>query len=1284
MKQKLLLAAALFASFFTTAQTTISIQKSLVWSVGQVISPTGRSLEVANFDGADFDNEHPTWPVFSTQFPLSQNGRLEVELAAADWQSFEKKPAADDAQLSEKTEFKTGVAKARGEWFGDIRFNPIRKNGGQFERLVSFELRVRLVPEAEPTVARGPFTTTSVLNDGAIFKFGVSKSGVYKLSFEYLKNTLGISNLESIDPRTIKMYGNGGAMLPEPNAATRPDDLLENAVFISGEADGKFDGSDFLLFYSPGPDRWSFNPTATGLQFLVSKNLYADQAFYFLKISAGNGLRVADRADIIDTNFSTSESDDFKWLEDEKINLLDYSSTGQGSGKRWFGDQFKNDRSNEYADFFKFSDVNTSEPGRVRAVFAARCSDSTPFKLTAGTTVFSAQISGVNITDPEGAFAAEGSVNGSFSMSSGDFPVKFDYPPTGKDSEGFLDNIGVQVRRSMKQNSNQMEFRDQRTMAQPTATFNLAGASAVHEIWDVTDPLNPVRQLFATDASGLRFGCPTAGVLKNFISFSKNDGFLAPDLTVGKLENQNIHGLDNLDLAIVFHKDFQAQAEQLAAHRSATSGLAVATIDAEKLFNEFGGGAADPTAIRDFARMLYERNPLKFKYLCLFGDGSFDFKNLRKDEKPSGFVPVFETSQSYHAISAYPSDDFFALLDANEGGNIGGGLLDIGVGRLTVRTADEAADVVQKIVDYDLNPASLGDWRLRLIYAADDDDSNQHINQADTLAQDAERHYPIYNPEKIFLDAYQQVSTAGDDSYPEAKNAINSNVFKGGLVLNWIGHGGPRGWAQERVIGNSDIENWDNPKRLPLLITATCSFGGYDDPTTTTGGEQAFLKKNSGAIGLFTTVRAVFIGPNNKLTSAVADTIFSKTGGQNQAIGLILIRGKNRLGGDENSRRFTLIGDPSMQLAVPEYQVVMTEINSKTVAVGKKDTLQSLQPVVLKGLIRDGQNGQTLTNFNGTLFVTIFDKKTLVKTLGNDPGSYVRTFEVRKNIIFKGKASVKNGLWTVNFIVPKDIQYQFGQGKISFYAEDGTPNDAAGYYEDIIIGGTFANAVVDDTPPKVEVFMNDENFAFGGLTDAEPKIFARISDDKGINVTGASIGHDLTAVIDDRTANALILNDFYESAIDDATKGKAIYPLSKLEPGRHKVRVKAWDIANNSGEGETEFVVAESGLAALDHVLNYPNPFTTHTNFQFEHNLAGQVLHVQVQIFSVAGKLVKTLSADLSPDGYRVAGLGWDGLDDYGDQLAKGVYLYKIRVETAGDAQKLKAESEFERLVLLK
>ena len=377
-----------------------------------------------------------------------------------------------------------------------------------------------------------------------------------------------------------------------------------------------------------------------------------------------------------------------------------------------------------------------------------------------------------------------------------------------------------------------------------------------------------------------------------------------------------------------------------------------------------------------------------------------------------------------------------------------------------------------------------------------------------------------------------------------------------------------------------------------------------------------------------------------------------------------------------------------MKLAYPNYNVVTTQINGQSVSQGATDTIKALQRVTITGKIVN-QNGSTVTGFNGTIYPTVFDKQDRIYTLGNDPGSFPDDFLLRKKIIFKGQASVTNGEFSFSFVVPKDINYTLGYGRISYYAKNGTDLDASGFYSDLIVGGSSPNPVADNQGPEVLVYMNDENFARGGITDNNPKLLVKLYDENGINTVGNSIGHDLTAKLmtPKMIEEEYILNNFYESTKDSFTHGTVVYPLKDLETGLHSVRVKAWDVYNNPGEGSTEFIVAESANMALDHVLNYPNPFTTNTNFQFEHNYPYQALEVQIQIYTVSGKLVKTINHDISAEantGYRVSNINWDGLDDYGDRIGKGVYLYKIFVQAESTTDKTKQSSEFQKLVILK
>jgi hypothetical protein len=276
---------------------------------------------------------------------------------------------------------------------------------------------------------------------------------------------------------------------------------------------------------------------------------------------------------------------------------------------------------------------------------------------------------------------------------------------------------------------------------------------------------------------------------------------------------------------------------------------------------------------------------------------------------------------------------------------------------------------------------------------------------------------------------------------------------------------------------------------------------------------------------------------------------------------------------------------------------------------------------------------------------------------------------------------VKNGRFSFGFWVPKDINYEIGKGRISMYASDGASRDAAGYTHDVLIGGSAGNGVTDDTPPRIDVFMNDESFVSGGITSENPLLLVKLNDDFGINVTGNAVGHDITSVLNDNNAEANVLNEFFEAEKDSYKTGTVRFPLKNLEPGKHTIRVKAWDIANNSAEKSTEFLVVNSQQEFLERVLNYPNPFSTNTRFEFEHDLDNTNLDIHVYIYSVSGKLVKTIEHSNYYPGNRVNDVRWNGRDDYEDRLARGVYLYKIKIHAK--ELNLTRESKFEKLVIL-
>ncbi len=1120
-------------------------------------------------------------------------------------------------------------------------------------------------------------TKVSILNDGLIYKLAITETGIYQLNADYLSN-LGI-DLNAIDPRNISIYGNGGGMLPDAVSDERVDDLAENAIRVIGEDDGRFDAGDAVLFYAEAANEMYYD--AEKNLFRLKKNVYDNQNFYFLKIQNTPGKRIAQQANLSNTDYSTSSFDALLHLEEEKVNLLDAFVNTQGSGRNWYGDQFKNISSYSYQ--FNFPNIITGDSVKIMATLAARNQTNSHFSIETDAGSFQSNLitnaSGSFNNPTERTYAYIGTLDGSFMANSDN--IKLDVVYNG--TEAWLDFITINARRELRLGTEQLQFRDARAQAYNSITYDIQNLSADAQIWDVSNPLNPKLQ----EINGSQFGASANAT--EFIAFTTSQTFTPASARA--IGNQNLHAIEDADMIILFHERFTEAVAQLQEHRRIFSRLKVDTVRIDLLYNEFSSGRQDPTAIRDFAQMLYERNP-NFKYLLLLGDGSFDYRNINNipSEQNSNFIPVFETDNSLSPIKAYPSDDYYGLLDEGESGDLNGDL-DIAIGRIPVKTAQEAMQMIEKIIRYETSPASLGDWRNRLVFIADDEDGNLHFRQTDGIAEEQNNLQNNYNQDKIYFDAFPQESTSGGEGFPLATEALNQAMFKGAIAVNYLGHGGSKGWAQERVLDRDrgDISGWSNFNRLPVFITATCSFTGYDDPNQVTAGEEVLLNPKGGGIALFTTVRAVFSSSNEALVKSVFDTMLYKVDGKRPTLGSIMQIAKNATstsgGGVENNRKFTLIGDPAVQLALPKYNIVTTSINNRDVRQAGFDTLRALQRIVIEGEIQD-ERGQVFTAFNGELSPTIFDKEVKYFTLGQDESSRVDSFRLQNNTLFKGRASVEQGRFRFSFVMPKDINFSFGKGRISYYAKDTTQmTDASGIYDRVVIGGT-ADVLADDIGPEVDVFMNTEEFVFGSITSENPTLFVKLSDDNGINVAGNSIGHDLEAILDDDTQNTYLLNEFYESELNDYTKGVVRFPLANLEPGLHSIRVRAWDIANNSAEGYTEFVVAESAEIALRRILNYPNPFFDRTCFQFEHNLAGQELDIAIQIFTISGRLVKTLEKRIFAEGFIVAAndcIEWDGTDDYGSPLAKGIYLYNVQLKSNIDVTKT-AKSGFQKIVLLK
>lgn len=1164
--------------------------------------------------------------------------------------------------------------KARAVNSALIRFIPGRlSQDGVLTLIDSIEISYTLEKELETRTNPPFFKPFSVLKDGDFYKISTTDEGIYKITDENLKK-LGI-NTNGLDPAKIRLFTTMAGTLPEINNLDRTDDLEEIAISIKGGDDGKWDSGDEIWFYSPGPHKWSLD---TDGNWVRSTNIYTNEKYFFIQTGKQQGKRIsiADQPGNPEVILNTYL--DAQHFEKDEINPLKEEKT-IGGGKLWFGDLFYNTfRSKDYSNEFKIDNAITGTTGRIRIAFAARSTSSTQMKYIADGQSKTMNLSSVLLED-ENRVADYRTDKSSFIQTGGNLSIKVDFPQVAAESKGWLDFIEINAIRELNKQTGILFFRNPDTIKN-IKRYVVGGISQESMIWDLSDPFEITKYSFSVNGGKAEFNVPAYS--KFYVVFNPAD--LKPISTVGQVAAQNLHGMEVPDLLVVYHLDFKNEALEFAKFRSQASGITVSAIDVEQIYNEFSGGAVDPGAIRDFARMFYSRDANKFKNLLLFGNGSYDYRNIGvktgKYDINTDFIPVYEyESTSLHPIATFPLDDFYCFLDPDEG-DPARSRMDIGVGRIPVSSRSEAATIVAKIKQYNV-PGNMADWRNNLVLISDDWDaagSDDFVNQSEKLAVNIENLDPNFNLRKIFADLYQQENLIQGERYPEVVKVINDMINKGALVFNYIGHGGTTKLADEEIVDKTSINQWNNPDKLPLFITGTCSFSIYDDPTVAALGRDCIVRPNGGMIALITTVRSVYIHYNEIIVNRLFKEMLTQENSRHKSLGEILRLTKNAVGGDD-ARRFVLLGDPSMVLNFPENRVEITEIKGKQIGNSAVDTLQALEKVNIKGQLVNVE-GQLISDFNGTVTISVFDKESTLLTRGNDGNGTNTKIPAQNNIIFRGQATVANGIFAIDFVVPKDIKYEIDTSKISAYAENGK-SDASGFTHKFFLGGESLHPITDDLPPIINLFLDNESFRNGQTVGATPLLIAKVSDDNGINISGTSIGHDIVYKLNNDENRSKVMNDFFIAEKDSYKSGVVNYQLEKLDPGSYTLSLKAWDVLNNHAESQIEFVVANNGQEAITRLLNYPNPFTTSTSFLFEYESGNQPVLAQIDIYTVSGRLVKSIKETLSPIGKRFQSSVWNGKDDFDGQLAKGVYLYKVKIY---NGTKLQSKSDFQKLVLLK
>jgi hypothetical protein len=1164
-----------------------------------------------------------------------------------------------------------------------IEINAVRNNQGVLEKLVSYEGTLSM--HSTPSFQQRNYVANSVLaqGNGEWYRIGVVQDGLHKIDRDYLMN-LGISaNL--IQPNFINIYGNATGMLNENNSAPRIDDLHLLPIWMKGVEDGTFDQQDYLVFYGRGPHSYPFD----GNRWTHQQNKFTDTAYYFINI---NPNAIPERITTLNEPTGTvthnvSKFHDFAFFEEDTYNL-------NKSGKEWFGDPFDTQLSKSYS--FSFANISNTDSAELRTRVVIQSTSALPF-FTLSCNGRSKQIkattpSGQGYTSTKGRMITESlkflpngnTVNYSLSFNKSGFIS----------SLAWLDFVEINVTRNLVMNGNQMAFRNYSTVGPGNTTqFTMSNASDVAFIWDVTNPIYPRNINFVSSGATLSLTVST-DTLRTFVA-STDDLYFTP-APFGRVENQNLHGLPYADIIIITDPGFKIAADKLAQHHLNHRGLSSHVITQQQIFNEFSSGMRDPVAIRHFLRMFYVRaagNSEELpKYCILLGDATYDYRN--KFNSNNNFVISYQSNESLNPISSFASDDFYVILNDNAA-MANNELMDMAIGRYPVKSVAEALGMVNKVIRYDIqnnnsvinnlscgtdNSTTIyGDWRNRIILVSDDGDNNHYFTDIENMHNRVKTQRQDLNVIKLHSDAYPETVTPGGQRNFGVENAIRENVQNGALMINYIGHGGETGWAHESILTVPTIQNWSNSIRLPVFMTATCEFSRYDDHDRTSAGEYVVLNENGGGIGLFTTTRLVFSSSNSFLTGIFYDTVFDKVNGTSKTLGEIYLHTKNSYAlrqGDVEYRKFTLLGDPVVRMAQPQHFIATDSVNGISVTTFN-DTLKALSKVRISGHVMDFQ-GNPLENFNGTIYPTIFDKESDLMTLGSSSDSYPAAFKSWRNIVYKGKASVNNGKFNFEFIVPKDISYTVGNCRFSYYT-DNQDQDGHGYSHEAKMGAINTNAPADNIGPVAQLYLNNENFVNGGLTNENPVFLAKLYDENGINTVGNGIGHNLEIRIDNQP-EPIILNDYYEADMDTYKSGTIRFPLNKLEPGEHVLYLKAWDVYNNSTDAQLEFTVIATEDLSIAHLLNYPNPFTTSTEFSFETNQVCEFVDVQVQIFTITGSLVKTIQQRVRSNGFRMNGIFWDGRDEYGDKLAIGTYIYKLTVynESGQKADK------FEKLVILR
>lgn len=1102
----------------------------------------------------------------------------------------------------------------------------------------------------ENTQAQRQYASSSVLSTGDWYKVAILKEGIYKIDASFI-SSLGFQQ-NQIASTDIKLFGNGGKILSYNNAISRLDDLVENAIEVHDGGDGIFNDNDFFLFYAPGPDSWKFNVIDSS--FNHEKNLINDTCYYFITIS-NSGKRIQTNNNALVPNCVVNSFDERLFHEIDKINLLK-------SGKHWLGEQFNNTQQSHSFNY-SLTHIQSSSPLKLKFNLLAR-SIGTPsrFDISAnGQFLQNVVINAVsgNLIDN---YAESQYAESKILSPASNFNLTLTFNPATNISEGWLDWFEIQYRKKLHAgDGSPFSFRDFSSVGNNSvAQFIIDGASSRTEVWDISNFIEPIKLNSNFSNNQLTF-INDASILREYIVFD-HQKCLQP-LKIGKLKNQNLHQYRFADYIIITPKIFIDQANRLAQFHQSKNNLMVQVVETEQIYNEFGGGNSSAASIRDYIKFCYDKvdsnQNRSLKYVLLFGIGNYDTKG--RTNTTVNHIPCFESENALNPILSYTSDDFFALLSDTDNINDNNQTneLKIAVGRLPVLNSQEANMVVDKIIHYQSNE-TLGAWRNDILLVADDKDANIFFNTSEQLADTISNTNTRLIINKVYVDAYPLKSVYNNTNSPQVNQSIIDQLFAGKLIVNYSGHGNYQQLSSYSIFGKQEANQLNNANKLPFFITSTCDFIPFDDPSKPSLGSYLLAGNRNGAIGLVTTPRIVFAEGNQIVNNTFIKNILKMdSAGNHFTIGECLRITKNEinqsLSDKVNTRKISLIGDPALKITFPYYNIQIDSINQRLISNG--DTIYAGNEYIVSGKIKN-QAGEIIPNFNGTVTAKVFDKPKKTSTLGNDPTSIATNYFQQEDLIYSGKSTVNNGMFTFSFYTTHSIEGQPAKGKISLYAENGY-TDASGFDTSFYISSNNLINNNDVVGPEIKLFIDDYQFKNGNTVGDRGILLVKLSDQSGINTINNGIrDHDIKLIIDGDEGNPIVLNSFYECALNTFKIGGIIYQLPSLTKGEHTLKLTAWDNVGNNSTSTLNFNIIENNQIQIYNLINYPNPVRHNTNISFQLNEPARLLKIYINFYSLDGKLIAQTKKDLTNTNRFI---------DFPcnvnfRRLSSGVYFYRLRI----------------------